>query len=196
MHDHNTIQLEKIYLFKWWRKGDFMAKEKKIYFSEEIDSRINGYALALAFVVCGLILQFLPVYFGNKVITEVVKWIFIVFGIAGFAVESGKTKIGIIGLDDTVLGAMFISVWFALYWFGKHWAFNIIGFVCLLFGVYGFLSGIQKIVYSILKIPHTRKILSKEEKKTDIILFITKIFGLILAIIQIAKAAIDLSMAI
>ena len=170
-----------------------MAKEKKIYFSEEIDSRISGYALALAFIVCGLLLQFLPVYFGNKIVTEVIKWIFIVFGIAGFAVESGKTKIGIVGLDDTVLGAMFIGVWFALYWFGKHWIFNIIGFVCLLFGVYGFLSGVQKIVYSISKIPHTRKTLSEEEKKTDIILFITKIFGLILTIIQIAKAVIDLS---
>lgn len=193
MHDHNTIQLEKNYLFKGLCKGDFMAKEKKIYFSEEIDSRINGYSLALAFVVCGLLLQFLPVYFGNKIVTEVIKWIFIVFGIAGFAVESGKTKIGIIGLDDVVLGAMFIGAWFALYWFGKHWAFNIIGFACLLFGVYGFLCGVQKIVYSISKIPHTRKALSKEEKKTDIILFITKIFGLILAIIQIAKAVIDLS---
>lgn len=170
-----------------------MAKEKKIYFSEEIDGRINGYALALAFIVCGLMLQFLPVYFGNKIVTEVIKWIFIVVGVAGFAVESGKTKIGIVGLDDTVLGIMFVGVWFALYWFGKHWVFNIIGFVCLLFGVYGFLSGVQKIVYSISKIPHTRKELSKEEKKTDIILFVTKIFGLILAIIQIAKAVIDLS---
>lgn len=170
-----------------------MTKQKKVYFSEEIDSRINGYALALAFIICGLLLQFLPVYFGNKVVTEIVKWIFIVFGIAGFAVESGKTKIGILGLDDTILGAMFIGIWFALYWFGKYWIFNIIGFICLLFGVYGFLSGVQKMVYSILKISHTRNNLSEEEKKIDIILFITKIFGLILTIIQIAKAVIDLS---
>lgn len=170
-----------------------MTKQKKVYFSEEIDSRICGYALALAFVVCGLILQLLPIYFGNKIVTETVKWIFIVIGIAGFAVESGKTKIDIVGLDDTILGAMFIGIWFALYWFGKHWIFNIIGFVCLLFGVYGFLSGVQKMVYSILRISNTRKNLSEEEKKTDIILFVTKIFGLILTIIQIAKAVIDLS---
>lgn len=170
-----------------------MVKEKKICFSEEIDSRINGYALALAFIVCGLLLQFLPVYFGNKIVTEVIKWIFIVFSVASFAVESGKTKIGIVGLDDTILGVMFVGVWFALYWFGNHWLFNIIGFIFLLFGVYGFLSGIQKVVYSISKIPHTRKELSKEEKKTDIILFVTKIFGLILTIVQIAKAVIDLS---
>lgn len=171
-----------------------MAKEeKKIYFSEEIDSRINGYALALAFVVCGLLLQFLPVYFGNKIVTEVVKWTFIVIGIVGFSVEFSKTKIGIVGLDDTILGALFIGIWFALYWLGKHWIFNIIGLPCFLFGVYEFLSGIQKIVYSISKISHTRKTLSTEEKKTDIILFVTKIFGLLLAIIQIAKAVIDLS---
>ena len=171
-----------------------MSKEK-IYFDKDIDNRIAGFAVSLTFIIAGLLLQFLPIYFGNKTVTTAVKWIFVIFGILGFFVEAGKTKIKIIGLDDILLGITFIGIWFALYWFGKHWILNIIGFIFLIFGLFGFLQGAQKTVYSISKISQTKKTLSTEEKKTDIVLFITKIIGLLLAIIQIAKAIIDLSIA-
>lgn len=70
-------------------------REKKIYFSEEIDSRITGLALVFAFIVCGLVLQFVPLYFGNEITTTVFKWLFVVIGVAGFAVVAGKIKSGI-----------------------------------------------------------------------------------------------------
>ena len=97
------------------------SKEKKIYFSQEIDSVISGYALAFALIICGLVLQFVPLYFGNHIVTEVFKWIFVAIGVAGFAVEVGKNKSGIIGLDNLFLGLLFTGIWFALFWFGKHW---------------------------------------------------------------------------
>ncbi|MBR2953466.1 MAG: hypothetical protein IKC45_03680 [Clostridia bacterium] len=175
-------------------KKNSETKEKKIYFSEEIDSRITGYALSLALVVCGLVLQFSPLYFGNDIITQIIKWIFVVIGVIGFIVEAGKIKSGIVGLDNLFLGLFFVAIWFALYWFGRHWFFNTIGFFLLIFGAFGFFQGLQQIIYSISKIPKEKKERQPKEKtRTDILLFLTKLFGVVLVIIQIIKAVIDLS---
>ena len=169
-------------------------KGKKIYFSEEIDNRITGYALAFALIVCGLVLQFVPMYFGNEIVTTVFKWFFVVIGVAGFAVEAGKIKMGIVGLDNLFIGFLFSGIWFALFWFGKHWIFNTIGFFCLIFGAFGFFQGLQQIIYSASKIPRAKKEeQSKEKTRTDILLFLTKLFGVVLVIIQIIKAVMDLS---
>ncbi len=169
-------------------------KEKKIYFDETIDSRITGYALAFAFIVCGLVLQFSPVYFGNELVTSIVKWLFVVLGSAGFFVEAGKIKSRIIGLDNLFMGILFSGIWFALFWFGKHWIFNTIGFICLIFGAFGFFQGLQQVIYSASKIPKANKEEnSTSNKRTDILLFLTKLFGVILVVVQIIKAVIDLN---
>lgn len=47
-------------------------KEKKIMFSEEIDSLINGLVLGLTFVIIGLILTFKSDYFGNNIANTIV----------------------------------------------------------------------------------------------------------------------------
>lgn len=169
-------------------------KEKKIYFSEEIDSRITGYALSFTLIVCGLVLQFLPLYFGNETITTIFKWIFVVIGALGFAVEASKIKTGIIGLESLFIGLSFSGIWFALFWFGKHWVFNIIGFFCLIIGAFGFFQGLQQVIYSASKIPKAKKEeQTKEKTKADILLFLTKLFGVVLVVIQVIKAVIDLS---
>ena len=168
-------------------------KEKKIYFSEEIDSRITGYALAFALIVCGLVLQFVPLYFGNETVTAVFKWFFVFIGVAGFAIEAGKIKTGILGLDNLFMGLMFSGIWFALFWFGKHWIFNTIGFFCLIFGAFGFFQGLQQVIYSASKIPKVKKEEpNKEKTRADILLFLTKLFGVVLVVVQIIKAVMDL----
>lgn len=72
-----------------------MAKEKKpkkVVFSEEIDSRIDGLTLGFAFVVVGLFLLFVPDYFGSKLAGQIIRWIFIGIGALGLFVEFGKLK--------------------------------------------------------------------------------------------------------
>ena len=169
-------------------------KQKVIYFSEEIDSRITGYALSFALIVCGLLLQFSPIYFGNGTVTAIVKWIFVVIGVLGFAIEAGKIKSGIVGLDNLFMGLLFIGIWFAMFWFGKHWFFNTLGFLFLIIGAFQFFQGLQQIIYSASKIPKSKKEKqTKEKNRADILLFLTKLFGVILVIVQIIKAVIDLS---
>ena len=88
-------------------KKEKKTREKRVYFTPEIDSSISGFALVLTFAVVGLILQFYPNYFGNEVVTQIVKWIFIAVGILGLAAELAKQKNQIIGLDNLIYGIFF-----------------------------------------------------------------------------------------
>lgn len=166
---------------------------KKIYFSKEIDDKINGSALVLAFVLVGLILQFDPAYFGNNVITRIVQWVFIVVGLLGMAVELQKSKSTILGLDNLLLGILFFGGWFALYKGFNRWWINIIAFLPLFFGAYAIFLGVEQIIYSLSHQSKERKTDErKNEEKADILLFLTKLLGVVLVVIQIIKAVMDL----
>ena len=54
--------------------------KQKIVFSKEIDDNHNGQAIGLSFLAIGLVLQFLPGYFGSEWVTNAVKFVFIVIG--------------------------------------------------------------------------------------------------------------------
>lgn len=169
-------------------------KEKKVYFSPEIDSRIEGFALVFTFVVAGLILQFFPTYFGNEVVTQIAKWIFIVIGIMGLASELGKQKNQLIGLDNLAYGLLFIGGWLALFVFVKHWIANTASFILLILGLYAISLGAQQIVHTLLLHNKNKEdgSLNKETTKGDILLFLTKLLGVVLVAFQICKAVIDI----
>ena len=166
-----------------------MAKnEKKIVFSEEIDSRITGFALVLAFLSIGIILLLFPNYFGNKLTATIIRWIFIVIGIIGFGTELSKSKSSNIkGIDNFVLGIVFVGGWIVLFVYLNIWWINIISFFILLFGLYGLYRGLIEIIYSAVQ-TSKNYIETKKSVTTDIILLITKIASLVLVIFQIIKA--------
>ena len=84
------------------KKTKNAQKPREIIFSKEIDDRIVGFAVVFMFVVGGFILQYFPEYLGNAFMTSLVKWTFIIIGIAGMAVEVGKIQGTIRGLDDII----------------------------------------------------------------------------------------------
>lgn len=169
-------------------------KENKIYFSPEIDDRISGFALVFTFAVVGLILQFFPNYFGNRIVTDIVKWIFITVGLLGLSVEIGKQKNNIIGLNSLVGGLFLTGGWLIFFVFIKHWIANTLSFVFLVFGLYALATGLQQIIYSIIlrKKDNTAPKMSKEATKDDVLLFLTKLLGVILVVAQICKAIMDI----
>lgn len=166
-----------------------MEKKKKINFSEEVDSRISGFALVFTLIVVGLVLQFNDSYFGNSIITKVIEWVCVVFGVLGFAVELGKAKNNITGLDDLLLGLFLCGGWFALFKFANHWLANTLSFFLLVIGLYSFFSGIQEVLYSVLYRDNANK---KDKEKGDLLLFLTKLLGVVLVVVQICKAVMDL----
>ena len=164
-------------------------KEKRIVFSEEIDSKVNGFTLAITFVLVGTFLLFENDYFGNQLASSIIRWVFIVIGGIGLSVEISKSKkIGIKGLDNFAIGSIFIGIWIALYLFAKHWIVNIVAFLMLFLGVYFILRAIIEIFYSISIIARSSKE-KKESKSADILTFITAIIGLLLVVMQVLQQA-------
>ena len=54
-------------------KEEKSQKGKKIVFSEEIDSKLSGFAVALAFIAVGVLLVFDGSYFGNETVSTIVR---------------------------------------------------------------------------------------------------------------------------
>lgn len=165
-------------------------KEKKIVFSEEIDNAISGYALAITFIGIGVFLLNNLNYFGNQIVSIVVLSIFSFIGVIGTFIELGKNK-RIKGWDDFGVGLFFFIPWLLIYMFGKNIWLNIAGFILLVSGVYGMLSGIIKVIVSIFYEASTKE---KKFKNVSFNLFTTlpAIASFVLAIFNIIKIALEI----
>lgn len=160
--------------------------KQKIVFSKEIDDNHNGQAIGLSFLAIGLVLQFLPGYFGSEWVTNAVKFVFIVIGALGMCVELGKKKSEIKGLDNFLLGILCVGVWWILYYKFDFWVLNIAIFVLLILGAYAFFLGFQQILYSMIGRKKGDK--TKTLSKDDYLEIFTKVLGLLLVLAQIVKA--------
>ncbi|WP_346025867.1 hypothetical protein [Clostridium nitritogenes] len=162
-------------------------KEKKITFSEEIDSKITGFAMVLAFLTWGIFLLLCPNYFGSIVATTIIRWVFIIIGALGLVAElTNDKKSNIKGLDDFFGGMICIGIWISIFIFINNLWMNIFSFVFFCFGSFCIYEGTIKIIYS--SIQNIKK--QEESKKgifTDILLFLTKVASLILVILQIIE---------
>ncbi len=165
------------------------GKKKKIIFSEEIDNKINGLTLGFAFIVVGLFLLLVPNYFGNELVGQIVRWIFIVIGVLGLLLEFSKIKpiSDIKGFDDLWVGALLLAGWAALFLLERNSLWNILGFFCLFFGMYGVFRGIFQIIYSI-RLNQKSKVQTKENIASDVFLFLTKLVSLALVVLQLVRA--------
>jgi len=164
-------------------------KQRKIIFSEEIDSRIDGLTLGFAFITVGLFLLFVPDYFGNKLAGQIVRWVFIVIGVLGLFVEFGKIKpiSEIKGFDDLWAGILLLAAWTALYFLTHNFLCNILGFFCLVVGVYSAFRGLFRIIYSI-RLNRKNNVQSKSTIVSDVLIFSTKVISLALVVLQFVKA--------
>lgn len=165
------------------------SKQRKIVFSEEIDSRIDGLTLGFAFIAVGLFLIFAPDYFGSKLAGQILRWVFIVIGGAGLFVEFGKIKpiSDITGFNDLWVGILFLAAWIALYFLAQNILCNIIGFFCLVVGAYGAFRGLFRIIYSVLRSWKNNRH-SKSTVISDVLIFFTKVTSLALVVLQLVKA--------
>lgn len=167
-------------------------KEKKIIFSEEIDSSISGFSLVITFIIVGLFLLFNKDYFENQTVSKVIQWIFIVMGCLGFGTEISKMNKdkGIRGIDDLIVGVILVGIWAVIYYFVGYWIGNVIGFLILIMGVYGSSQGIIKIIYSFTLISknHINNKTGKLHFIKEIILILSEILGIALIVVQILQA--------
>ena len=177
-----------------------MAKKekrpKKIIFSEEVDSAINGFAVGILFIGIGLFLMLKPDYFAEPVASYIIGAVIGLLGVMGTGVELSKsTKIK--GLDMLSVGATMFVCWLVQYvYIHALWA-NIAFFPLLVIGAYGILLGLFRTIYSIFENSKHRP--SKDGDKANgisigklvsqIVLFLTQLCGLAVAVLNVLKAS-------
>jgi|GEM_PF-7045684 len=169
-------------------------KEKKIYFSKEIDDIINSFSTTITFIIIGILLQFFPTFFGLPIVTTIIEWFFIIVGSLAFCGTVNKSQDIIIGFDKFIWGIVFLCAWFALYTiYNNNLIVNISSFILLILGIYAIILSIIQMIYSFVS--YRKKIKKNEEQKenkSDIILLLTKLFGMLLVAAQVFKAVIEL----
>lgn len=160
-------------------------KEKKIVFSEEVDSSINGFALGISFVLLALFV----IYFGifqNTIAERIVAIVLLVIGIAGTMTEIGRIKKGDIkGVDDLFVGLLFTVAPIIAILKYENVYLNVILFIALMLGSYGTMRGFFEIVYS-LKL-QKRKSGSVKIEVMKIIVAVTELIALVVAVIQLIQ---------
>lgn len=115
-----------------------MGNKKEYTFSSEIDDKINGFSLALTFVIIGIGLSIVPNFFEVSIITGVIRWLFIIIGTLVFLVEISKTKkkLNVKGFSDLGAGILVvISGVFILKLFNNIIS-KVIFFLFITFGLY------------------------------------------------------------
>ena len=178
-------------------KKEKETKPKKVLFSEEIDSAINGFAVGFLFIGIGLFLLLKPDYFTVPMVSYIIGAIVGLFGVAGTGVElSHATKIK--GMDSFSLGAVAFIGWLVQYiYIGRLWS-NILFFALLIFGGYGLLLGLFQAIYSIIHNVKQQSItpengangkVSVGKLLSQIVLFLTQLCGLAVAVLNVLKAS-------
>lgn len=158
-------------------------KQKKITFSEEIDSSIGGLALGTTFVVMAVLVWQLE-FFHNVIVDRIIEVVLILIGILGTLTELGKLHKGDIkGIDDLVVGVIVTSVPLFFVWKFDKLIINIICFLILIIGVFGFFSGVIKIIYSLALV--RRKTVNKKVKIINGITLITEVVALAVVVLQL-----------
>lgn len=159
--------------------------EKKIVFSEEIDSSINGFALGISFVMLAIFVVYFKI-FNNAIIEKCVAIFLLIFGIAGTITEIGRIKKGDIkGLDDLIIGFIISVLSIVGILKLQNMYYNIGLFVVLLLGSFGTVKGILEIFYSLRL--QRRKSNNTKMEIMKIIVAITEIIALIIAVIQLVQ---------
>ena len=159
-------------------------KDKKIVFSEEIDSSINGIALGTAFVMLSIFVVYFKIF--NTIAEKFIAVILLELGIAGTLTEIGRIKKeDIKGLDDLIVGVLLTVVSVVVILKFRNVALNIGLFIVLLLGSYGMIRGILEILYS-LKLQR-RKSNNVKIEIMKIVVAVTEFISLIVVILQLVK---------
>ncbi|WP_053367833.1 hypothetical protein [Bacillus sp. FJAT-27245] len=110
---------------------------------------LDGIALALALLICSIILYLNPLFLGHKTVTSIVGILFGVIGFAGFMQELSRTSKNEIlksGQIDIASAAVIGVLAIVIHYYFSHWAVNILIIFFLLMAFYGFFRGMLKVL--------------------------------------------------
>lgn len=169
-----------------------VKKERKIVFSETIDSAINGYAVGVSFLGIGVFLLLKPDYFTYPIASYILGAIIGVIGFLGTGIELSKS-FKIKGMVNFNLGLILLAFWLFMYLtISSLWA-NIVFFLFLVLGTYSLCLGFIQSIYSIVSNIKSSKLSDEKSNSkgnivSQIVLFLSQLCGLALAVLNVIKA--------
>ena len=158
--------------------------------SKSTEKQIDSIALALTFVALGLVLTFIPQFFGDEFATNILRWIFVFLGLVGFASSFNNKDSQISGMTDIALGVLFLIIGIAAYSFIPAPYGGIISIVVLLFGIFGTLRGVLILLYTTKRTLKQRQDHEQSGNAAAILELLTKLAALAMMIIQIVQLGI------
>lgn len=158
-----------------------VKKEKRE--KSKAEDIIEGISLSIVFIAIGIALYFLPTFFLNEIFTAIVSIISLIIGIIGLSIELSKMSEKSIGRDDFGVGLGFLIAWAAIYFYVPFKWVNFVSVFILFFGLYGFTSGLIKMVYGFFKEGD-----SKSRILIKFLLIILQLIGFISAVLTITSA--------
>ena len=127
-----------------------MTKEKgKIVVNEVIDKQINSLALAITFIVLGVLLTAITDYVGSEAVTSILRWIFVILGFVGLASSFGNGESAVKGTDDIAAGIAVSAVAVLIFRFVPNPFGGGISLLVLLFGLYGLVRGVLFVICTV-----------------------------------------------
>ena len=129
-----------------------MAKEtnknKKIVVNEGVDNFVNSLALSTTFIILGILLTVVEDFMGDSIVNSIVRWVFVILGVAGFASSFGSDNNKIKGMGDIAMGLAFLLVALLVFSYAPVLIRGIGALLLLLLGVYGMLRGVMFFAYT------------------------------------------------
>lgn len=160
---------------------------RQIVFSEKTDDAINGYALAITFVLISIFVFVKNDYFYFPIIANIVGVFLGIIGIVGCGIEISKS-VSIKGIGNICLGILCLLLWYAIYICINNIILNILVFSLLMLGCYGIALGILQFFYSVgTLISSVIKENDKMNALKDVFLLLTQLLGVVLTLLNILK---------
>lgn len=159
--------------------------DKKIIVSDEVDKQVNSVAVAITFIILGIVLTVRNDFFGDPSITSVVRWVFIVLGVVALLSSFGSGESKIKGTQDVAAGITVLVVALLCFQHVPGPFGGVLAFVMLLFGCYGVVRGVLFMICTIHKSSTGKE--GRAAQFASIVEGLSKVAALALVIAQIAK---------
>lgn len=165
--------------------------KSKIVVSEKIDKQVNSLALAVTFILLGVLLTAINDFVGNAFATSILRWVFVLFGIVGLSSSFGNAESSVKGTSDIAVGVLVLAVAVLVFQFVPEPYGGIAALLALLLGLYGLVRGIMFVIYTMFLSGTQAKSGSKGSMLSSILEGLSKLAALALVIAQLIKLCVS-----
>ena len=165
-----------------------MGEEKpKVIVNEKIDKQVNSLALAITFILLGILLTVVSDFVGDAFVTSMLRWFFVVIGIVGLFSSFGNTESTVKGTSDIAAGVFVIAVAVLAFQYIPAPFGGVIALLILIFGLFGVVRGVLFVIYTMYLSGKQAESADRGAVLASVLEGLSKLAALALVIAQLLK---------